>query len=373
MDLFEFEGKALLAQYGIPVPHSQLVTHEHVPAPLAYPFVLKAQVLTGGRGKAGGVKVCHNDDEYKRYASNILHMEIKGHKVHGLLAEEMAHIQKELYLSITLQGVSKPTLIFSNTGGMDIETVAATTPDKICKIEIDPFTGLKAYQLNYLAKQAPGIDKKELIGFVCKVEKAFFNAGAKLVEINPLGVVDGKLMALDSKFVIDDNARSMQETMTKLEEGRKQLFSYQPPEKEQTTITYVPLEGNIALISDGAGTGMLTLDLVHDHGGKLASFCELGGMTSEEVMYRALEVSLSGRPHIQGVIIVLIGGFNRMDNMARGILRYVTEHKVNIPIFTRMCGTMEEEGLRIMQEAGLPTYYDLTETVELVCAVGKEA
>ena len=144
MDLFEFEGKALLALYGIPVPHSQLVTQEHVPAPLAYPFVLKAQVLTGGRGKAGGVKVCHNDDEYKRYASNILHMEIKGHKVHGLLAEEMAHIQKELYLSITLQGVSKPTLIFSNTGGMDIETVAATTPDKICKIEIDPFTGLKA-------------------------------------------------------------------------------------------------------------------------------------------------------------------------------------------------------------------------------------
>ena len=373
MDLFEFEGKALLRQYGIPVPNSQLITQEDAPEPMAYPFVLKAQVLTGGRGKAGGVKVCHDDDEYRQYTHNILHMEINGHKVHGLLAEEMEQIQKELYLSITLQGVSKPTLIFSSTGGMDIETVAATTPDKICKIEIDPFTGLKSYQLGYLAKQAPDVDKKELVGFVRKVEKIFFSAGAKLVEINPLGVVDGKLVALDSKFVIDNNVRSMGETMAKLEEDRKQLFAYQPPKKEQTTITYVPLDGDIALISDGAGTGMLTLDLVHDHGGKLASFCELGGMTTEEVMYRALEVSLSGHPHIQGVIIVLIGGFNRMDNMARGIVRYVTEHKVNIPIYTRMCGTMEEEGLRIMQEAGLPTYYDLTETVELVCAVGKEA
>lgn len=373
MDLFEFEGKSLLQQYDIPVPNSQLLTQEDAPAPMAYPFVLKAQVLSGGRGKAGGIKVCQNEDEYRRYAHDIFHMQIKGHKVHGLLAEQMQHVQKELYLSITLQGVSQPTLIFSSIGGMDIESIAQNTPEKICKIQIDPFTGLKSYQLNYLAKQAQDVDKHALIALVRKVEQAFFRTGAKLLEINPLGVVDDKLVALDSKFVLDDNVRSMQDTIAQLEEARKDLFAYQPPHREETTITYVPLDGDIALISDGAGTGMLTLDLIHDHGGKLASFCELGGMTTEQVMYRALEVSLAEHPNVQSVIIILIGGFNRMDNMARGIIRYLTEHKINTPIFTRMCGTMEEEGLRIMQEAGLPTYYDLTETVELVCAVGKEA
>ena len=363
MNLFEYEGKALMREYGIPVPESHLIVSEGEAAPMAFPFVLKAQVMTGGRGKAGGVKVCENEADYKKYAHDILNMEIKGHKVRGLLAEQMMKAEKELYLSITLQGVAKPTLIASRMGGMDIETVSKENPEEIVKLEIDPFTGLKGYQLKYLAKKLGVEDKQDLFEMVKKVQDAFFKAGALLVEINPLGLVDGKLVAMDSKFVIDGHARHMQAKLSELEEAREKLHAYKTPEKEATTITYVPLSGDLGLISDGAGTGMLTLDLLNDAGGHVASFCELGGMTTEEVMYRAMDLTLTGHPEVKGVIIVLIGGFNRMDNMALGITKYVKEHDVKIPIFTRMCGTMEEVGLKTMEEAGMPTYNILVDTV----------
>lgn len=158
-----------------------------------------------------------------------------------------------------------------------------------------------------------------------------------------------------------------------LEEARGTLFSYTPPPKETTTVTYVPLSGDIGMISDGAGTGMLTLDLLADAGLEAACFTELGGMTTEEVMYRAMELTLEGHQNLRALMIVLIGGFNRMDNMARAVTRYVQEHAVSIPIFTRMCGTMEEEGLRLMDKAGLATYSDLTETVHALCAAVREA
>ena len=364
MNLFEYEGKQMMREYGIPVPESHLITSEDAPAPMAYPFVLKAQVMTGGRGKAGGVKVCENEADYKKYAHDILNMEIKGHKVHGLLAEQMMKAERELYLSITLQGVAKPTLIASRMGGMDIEAVSRDNPEEIVKMEIDPFTGLKGYQLKYLAKKLQVEDKQDLFALVKKVQDAFFKAGAFLVEINPLGVVDGKLVAMDSKFVIDNHSRQMQAKMEELEAARQSLHAYETPFKEETTITYVPLDGDLGLISDGAGTGMLTLDLLNDAGGHVASFCELGGMTTEEVMYRAMDLTLTGHPEIKGVIIVLIGGFNRMDNMALGIIKYVKEHNITIPIFTRMCGTMEEVGLETMKEAGMPTYNILSDTVK---------
>lgn len=364
MNLFEYEGKQMMREYEIPVPKSHLIVSEGEAVPMAFPFVLKAQVMTGGRGKAGGVKVCENEADYRKYAHDILNMEIKGHKVHGLLAEQMMKAEKELYLSITLQGVSKPTLIASRMGGMDIEAVSRDNPEEIVKIEIDPFTGLKGYQLKYLAKMLQVEDTQDLFALVKKVQNAFFQAGALLVEINPLGVVDGKLVAMDSKFVIDDHARPMQGKLAELEKAREKLHAYQTPEKEATTITYVPLDGDLGLISDGAGTGMLTLDLLNDAGGHVASFCELGGMTTEEVMYRAMDLTLTGHPEIKGVIVVLIGGFNRMDNMALGITKYVKEHNVTIPIFTRMCGTMEEVGLKTMEEAEMPTYNILSDTVK---------
>lgn len=364
MNLYEFEGKRILSDFGIPVPKSEIIYSKDAAAPLAYPFVLKAQVMTGGRGKAGGIRICANETEFKKNADEILDMTIKGHRVHGLLCEQVVNAERELYLSITLQGVDKPTLIISEAGGMDIEEVAKTNPDKIIKMEIDPFTGLKNYQLNYITKLLGYPDERDLLTLIGKVQKAFIETKALLVEINPLGVVNGKLMAMDSKLVLDDNARNMRSTIEAIEEGRKKLINFVKEEKEPTTITFVPLQGGeIGLISDGAGTGMLTLDLIYDGGGKVASFCELGGTTPAEVMYRAMKLTIESGLPIKSIIIVLIGGFNRMDDMANGITSYIKEHKLDIPIFTRMCGTMEEEGKRIMAEAGLTTYYDLTETV----------
>lgn len=371
MNLFEFEGKNFLQGFSISTPESVLLTAVDEPAPRAFPFVLKAQVLVGGRGKAGGVKVCINEQEYREQAERILNMEIKGHKVHGLLAEQMVAPEKELYISITQQGVSKPTLIFSSMGGMDIEGVAKSMPEEIHRFEIDPFTRLKAYQKKQLAKYM-GVEAAEAEDFLTKLQSAFFDGNALLVEINPLGITDGKLIAMDAKVVLDDHAHAARGMIQKFEADREKLHEYKPVEKETTTVTYVPLNGTVGMISDGAGTGMMTLDLLTDMGMSVACFTELGGMTTEEVMYRALELTLEGHDEIKALIIVLIGGFNRMDNMARGITKYIADHNVTIPIFTRMCGTMEEEGIQIMHDAGLETYYDLTETVEKLFQAVKE-
>lgn len=371
MNLFEFEGKQMMRRFDIPVPESHLLVSDNAPAPMAYPFVLKAQVMTGGRGKAGGVKICHNEAEYRQYAESILHMEIKGHPVHGLLAEQMMQAQQEFYLSITLQGVSTPTLIVSRMGGMDIEQVSKEHPEEILKIEIDPFTGLKGYQKKMIADCLSSADQADLYALLDKLQKAFFS-GALLVEINPLGLVDGKLVAMDSKFVIDDHAAGLAALRSQIEEARGGLYRYTAPEKEQTTVTYVPLDGDVAMISDGAGTGMLTLDLLHDAGLKVSSFCELGGMTTPEVMYRAMDLTVRNNPHVKAIIVVLIGGFNRMDNMALGLTSYCKEHGVTTPIFCRMCGTMEEEGIRIMGEHGFKTFNVLSEAVEATARAARE-
>ena len=371
MNLFEFEGKALLRKHGIPLPESVLVCSEGDAVAMPFPFVLKAQVMTGGRGKAGGVRVCKDEGEYRKNLREILNMTIKGFSVHGLLAEEMMKPDEEYYLSITQQGVKRPTLIFSRMGGMDIESVAAEHPEEIVRIEIDPFTRLKDYQISYLSSKM-NVEKVQARSFLLKLQEAYFEEHAVLTEINPLGVTGGRLTALDCKFVIDDHAKAASAVRDAIEAQRGMLHKYTAPEKEMTTVTYVPLKGDVAMISDGAGTGMLTLDLLTDLGADVACFTELGGMTSEEVMYRAMQLTLDGHNEIKGLLIVLIGGFNRMDNMARGIIRYLSEHEVNIPIYTRMCGTMEEEGLRLMAEAGLKTYYDLTDAATQLVQLVKE-
>lgn len=365
MNLYEFEGKQLLSRFGIPVPQSKMISEADSDAPLPFPFVVKAQVLTGGRGKAGGIKICADETAFRKTAADILGMTIKGHRVQALLCEQMVRAEHELYLSITLQGVSKPTLIVSAAGGMEIEEVAKNDTDQIIKIEIDPFTGLKNYQFKMIAKLLNYPDEQDLFSVIRNVQRAFFETKALLVEINPLGVSDGKLIAMDAKVILDDHGGpAVREMIGEIEQERARLLNQPGEEKEKTTITYVPLEdGDIGLISDGAGTGMLTLDLITDEGGRVASFCELGGTTPAEVMYRAMQLTLESGRAIKSVLIVLIGGFNRMDDMANGITGYLRDHPTDTPIFVRMCGTMEEEGRHIMSKAGLTTYGSLMDTV----------
>ncbi|MCI2062561.1 MAG: hypothetical protein LKJ83_07285 [Eubacteriaceae bacterium] len=368
MNLFEYEGKELMKKYEIPVPLSGLVKDYEVLPETELPFVLKGQVDSGGRGKAGAVQICETEEDFLEKAPEIMSVKVKGRQVVGLLAEEMCKVDKELYLSIMLQGVSKPTLIISEMGGMNIEEVAASDPDKILKVEIDPFTGLKSYQLKMISKSIQSVDAKKLSTFIKKIERMFVETGAVLVEINPLGVKNGELIAMDSKIVLDDHVTSMAEIRENFEERRNMLPGYISPEVEKTTVTFIPLEGNVGLISDGAGTGMMSLDLLYDEGLEVSSFAELGGMTSEKVMYRALELTFNNNQDIKALLIVLIGGFNRMDNMAKAIIRYVQEHNITIPLFTRMCGTKEVEGTEMMERAGIKTYYDLTETVKTLAA-----
>lgn len=367
MDLFEFEGKRLLRDAGIPTPENAMVYAAGGKAPFAYPFILKAQVLVGGRGKAGGIKVCGNAADFAGHAAAILGMDIKGHTVYGLMAEEMVRPEHELYLSISLNGENgKPLLIASPMGGMDIEQLAKERPDNIFKLTIDPFSGIHAYQYKMLAEFLPMADADDLKTTVNKVYAAVKALNATLVEINPLGVVGGKLVALDAKVVLDDAAERLNAALTeKLKAERGKLKGYSEPVRENNTITFVPLSGDIGLISDGAGTGMLTLDLVGDAGGKVASFCELGGITNAETMRRAMEKTLFPGNTVKSLLIVLIGGFNRMDDMADGITRYMSEHTIDVPVFTRMCGTMEEEGCAIMAAHGLRYFTDLMETVRL--------
>jgi succinyl-CoA synthetase beta subunit len=367
MKLFEFQAKRIFQEYGLAVPERDLLlSPEDVPK-LEFPLVLKAQVLTGGRGKAGGIKVCSDKTELDSLLTQLFAMRIKDEPVRAVLAEEKAEIVQEFYLSITLQGgTAKPLLIASPAGGVDIEQVAAQTPEKIIRIPIDPLIGVQDYQIRYLSKHLGYQNKGELKHFVSKLYQAFRELDASLMEINPLVSTPTGLLALDGKVTLDDKAAFRQgELFKKLQEEQQALPGADTTSASlsEGTITYVPLTGTVGLISDGAGTGMLTLDLIKDAGGEAANFCEMGGLTSPEVMYKAMEAVLAD-PQVKSLLVVLIGGFNRMDEMAQGIVRYQKEHDLNIPIAVRMCGTMEEEGKKIMDEAGLPTYDNLLEAIE---------
>lgn len=363
MNLFEFEGKRLLSGYGIKIPKSQMVLN-HNAAPIEYPLVLKAQTLSGGRGKAGGVRVCCGQEDFTKNCGEIMELKVKGNPVCGLMAEQAVKIQRELYLAITLQGSSVPKLIACGTGGMEIESLAKSDPDKLFTAELDPFTGLSSQQTDRLISFLGLEEQQGARELLKRLQDCFFGLDALLVEINPLGIVDGELMALDAKIELDNNAKFRHEDLfEQIRRGRTILKNYQEKENDGTTITFVPLDGDIGLISDGAGTGMLTLDLLCDMGGKVASFCELGGTTPASTMYKAMEYTLNTGQKLKSLLVVLIGGFNRMDDMANGIVAYISDHGLNIPIFVRMVGNMEEAGKQIMADAGLKTYSILTEAV----------
>lgn len=363
MKLYEFQGKALFREAGIPVPRGAVVTASDRSGLFA-PSAVKAQVLSGGRGKAGGVLLVSTQAEAEKAAGSILSMELKGEPVRALLVEEKMNIRAEYYLAVTFDGeAGTPLFMASASGGMDIESVAEHSPEKILKLPVDPLWGLTDYKLRAMADFLGYENKKEFASFARKVWNLFREKNAVLVEINPLVVTDSGLVALDSKIEIDDDARPRLKDLFEKNLAEQAALTGLEGEADHGTITYVPLEGNVGLISDGAGTGMLTLDLIRDLGGEAADFCEMGGLTSPEVMYSAMDQVFSDKKDIKSLLVVLIGGFNRMDEMAEGITAYLRDHKVSIPLVVRLCGTMEEEGKAIMKEAGLPVYDDLRTAV----------
>lgn len=372
MKLMEFQGKQIFARYGIRIPSAKLLRRGDSIDGLPVPVVLKAQVLAGGRGKAGGIKMVTEKDKLAGVLDSLFSMTIKGEPVGAVLAvEEEISIKRELYLSITRKGSKgEPVIIVSGDGGMEIENIAKTDPDKIVMMPVDTQVGVTAYQARYIARRIGCEDFKGLYKVIAALYDAFVGEDAQLVEINPLAVTEHGFMALDAKVVLDNNARYRHEELfARLEAEQGEAAE----RRRDDTITFVGMHGDVALISDGAGTGMLTLDMVHAQGGELASFCELGGVTNADVMYTAMKESLEWQGGAKCLLVVLIGGFNRMDHMAEGIIRYRQEHSFHLPVVVRMCGTMEDVGKEMLSQAGLVSIDDLGQAVEQAVRSAKEA
>ena len=368
MKLYEFQGKEIFKKYGIPVQSGLLILANDEVKNLTPPLVLKSQVLVGGRGKAGGIKIWDGNIDVSKIINELFALTIKREKVNAILALEKVDISREIYISITFnRGKSTPVLIVGTSGGMDIEESAKLNKEKIYFIEFDPFLGILEYQIRFIAKKISIENYLEFKKIIEAMYKIFKEYDAILVEINPLAITpNGLLVAIDSKVNLDDQSSFRHEELFQRLKKEKELIQGEDSDIFKTTddtITFVPLSGNIGLISDGAGTGLLALDLINDFGGKVANLCELGGITNSEIMFKALKM-VAGDPMIKSIVVVLIGGFNRMDDMAEGIIKFRKEFKKNIPIFIRMCGTKEEIGKQLIRNENIPVYDSLNKVVE---------
>ncbi len=361
MKLHEFQAKELFDHYGIPIQRGIVIEHpEQLDGiGLTYPLVLKAQVLVGGRGKAGGIKLAATLQEARARAAAILGMEIKGERVHRLLVAEAAEIGAEFYLAFTVDRAARRLVaIASASGGIDIEEVARTTPDKIARRTVDPLLGFQAYHARQLGRRV-GLTGALLADFT-PIAAALYRLGvaedAELVEINPLAVVAGKLLAVDAKVIIDDNAVFRHPALPTNEE-------LTPLERMARAdgLSYVELDGEIAIIGNGAGLVMATLDMVAHFGGRPANFLDIGGGATTENMKQAIDIVVR-KPGVRALFVNILGGITRCDDIARGIVQ--TPSPVGMVV--RLTGTNEAEGRRILQTAGIQTFGDPEEAAQHV-------
>jgi succinyl-CoA synthetase beta subunit len=368
MRLLEFQAKRLLAEKGISFPKGVLIISHNDLQKVLFPALLKAQVPVGGRGKAGAIKRVEQATEATAVVDNMLASTVKGHPVQAVLAEDPIEVIGEVYVAyLTDKQANMPLLMASSAGGVDIEEVAHKTPELIMKRHIDPFVGVQDYELRFLAKALEIVDLQAFADFIRKICAASQELDATLLEINPLAITPSGLIALDAKILLDDKASYRhQQLFSQLKDEQKKLDRSTKTKvvelAEERQINYVSLEGNIGMIADGAGTGMLTLDMIYDMGARPANFCEMGGMANAGIMQRTIEVVLADE-RVKVLVISLIGGLTRMDEMAEGIVRYLKDNDQAIPMVIRMCGTKADVGLPMLREMGLDAYEDLAATV----------
>ncbi len=363
MDLYEYQGKQLFAQFGIPVSHGRVATtpaEARVAAEeLGGPVVVKAQVLTGGRGKAGGVKLAANRDEAEAHAHAILGLDIKGHVVRKLWIEQASEIAKEYYLSITFdRGEKRPLFMFTTQGGVEIEQVAEESPHALVRLHVDPLEGFQPWQARRLV-YGGGVtetgEQKQLAAIVEKLYAAFVGCNAMLCEINPLIVTpDGEVKALDSKFTVDDNALYKHPEIAEM----RDLEAADPLEAlaRQKSVTYVKLDGEVGVLGNGAGLSMSTVDVVTFAGGRPANFCDLGGGGDADGVVKALEV-ITKDPQVRALFFNIFGGITRCDEVARGILAALATMAIELPIVVRLDGTNAVEGRQILADAAPPNLF----------------
>jgi succinyl-CoA synthetase beta subunit len=363
VDLYEYQGKELFRRFGIPVSEGRLATTPQearsAAEALGGQVVVKAQVLTGGRGKAGGVKLADGPADAEAKARDILGLDIRGHVVHRLWIESASEIAKEYYLSVTLdRGAKQPLFMLTKEGGIEIEQVAAETPEALARLHVDPLEGFQPYQARRLIYSA-GIDdpseQKQIAVIIEKLYRCFIDSDAMLCEINPLIVTpEGEVKALDSKFTVDDSALFRHPDIAEM----RDVEAADPLETfaREKGVTYVKLDGEVGILGNGAGLSMSTVDVVVVAGGRPANFCDLGGGGSAEGVVDALEV-ITRDPQVRSIFFNIFGGITRGDEVARGIIAALEQMQIDLPIVVRLDGTNAEEGRKLLADAAPPNLH----------------
>ncbi|MET3516929.1 MAG: ADP-forming succinate--CoA ligase subunit beta [Gammaproteobacteria bacterium] len=367
MKIHEYQGKELLAKFGVPVPRGipAFTVQEAVEAAqkLGGPvWVVKAQIHAGGRGKGGGVKVAKSIEDVKARATDILGMQLvthqtgpEGQKVRRLYIEDGADIQKEYYLSaVTDRGTQKVAFIASSEGGMDIEEVAHSTPEKIVKVFVDPLTGMTDELAKELAKgiQLPADSEAQFIDVCKKLYTCYMETDASLVEINPLNRDSkGNIIALDAKFNFDANALFRHPEIVAL----RDLDEEDPAEIEASKfdLAYISLDGNIGCLVNGAGLAMATMDTIKLFGGEPANFLDVGGGATPEKVTEAFKIMLKNK-NVKAILVNIFGGIMKCDTIATGVITACKAVNLSVPLVVRMKGTNEELGKKMLAESGLP-------------------
>ena len=376
MKLHEYQSKRIFAQYGVPIPNGEVASSpaeaRAIAENIGKSVVVKSQVLVGGRGKAGGIKLARTPDEAEEVAGHILGMDIKGLTVKKVLVDEAADIRSEIYLGAVLdRNARKVAIMASSEGGVEIEEVAAQTPEKIITVHVHPLLGMQGYQARQLA-YGIGLPKEHVSAFnkiAQSLYRAFVESDASLAEINPLVINgDNQLEAVDGKILIDDSALPRQ----------KQLAAMRDPDEDSATeteareagLSYIDLDGEIGCMVNGAGLAMATMDIIKLYGGNPANFLDIGGGAGAEKVMAALRIILQDSG-VKAVLINIFGGITRCDEVAKGIVEAINSLHVKVPIVVRMVGVNEDEGRQILADSNLPSANRLSEAVQMAVAAAK--
>jgi succinyl-CoA synthetase beta subunit len=369
MNIHEYQAKEIFRGHGIPVPPGEVATSpeeaEQIARGLGGTVVVKAQVHVGGRGKAGGVKLAKNADEAREHASRILGMDIKGLTVEKVLVTPAEDIDSEAYVGIIVDRASKrPVFMVSAEGGVDIEEVAATNPDAITKLEVDPRFGLLPHQAYLLATSLYDDIKQQRAAakIMQQLYDAFIEAGASLAEINPLITTpDGEVKAIDAKMNIDDNELFRKPQIEALRDDSSEAPS--EVRAREAGLTFIKLDGNVGCCVNGAGLAMATMDLVKYYGGEPANFLDIGGSSNPEKVVNALKI-ITDDPSVRVILFNIFGGITRCDDVANGIVTATRQIDIGVPIVIRLTGTNEEKAVEILEGAGFSAMTDMDEAVQ---------
>lgn len=376
MKIHEYQAKEIFKRYGIPVQPGEVAKSpeeaKNIAEKIGKPMMVKAQVLVGGRGKAGGIKYAKNPDEAYQYAKEILGMEIKGIKVKKVLVTESADISSEAYIGVIVdRKTKKPVIMVSPAGGIDIEEVAKTTPEKIFKLEVDPLLGLQSFQARDLGSKIYSDFKiaAKAADVIKKLYFAFTENDCSLAEINPfITTPKGEVWALDAKINLDDSGLARHPEI----ESMRDKDAEDPSEMKarEKNLSFVKLNGNIGCIVNGAGLAMATMDLVKHFGEEPANFLDIGGSSSPEKVLNAMKIILK-EPNVKAILFNIFGGITRCDDVANGIVQAVKQLKPPVPIVVRLTGTNEDKAKKILEKVNLTATSSMVDVVKKAIELSK--